>query len=127
MCAAMMEAMPRLRPPKSPTANTNSSIMETPVTIAGLTMGKLVMFIITRLGRRFMELMPMAAMVPKTVEAAAAATAMIRVLRRASRISRSSKSFWYHFREKPLQTVRLAVSVSLKEKTMSTRMGDDSR
>ena len=115
--------MPRLLPPNSPTANTNSSIRETPVTISGFTMGKLVTFIIMRRGSFFMELMPMAAMVPSTVEPMAAATAMMRVLRRASRISRSSKSFWYHFREKPLHTVRLAVSVSLKENTTSTRMG----
>ena len=67
--------------------------------------------------------MPMAAMVPSTVEPSAAMTAMSRVLRSASKISRSSKRRWYHLREKPLHTVRLAVSVSLKENTMSTRMG----
>ena len=119
----MMDPIPRLRPPKTPTANTNSSIIETPVTISGFTMGKLVMFIMTRFGSRFMEFMPMAAMVPSTVEAMAAATAIISVFLRASIISRSSKSFSYQRRENPLNTVRLAVSVSLKEKTISTKMG----
>ena len=65
---------------------TNSRHMETPVTISGLTMGKLVMFIMTFFGIRFMRLMPTAAMVPSTVEANAETTAMINVLSSASRI-----------------------------------------
>ena len=56
-------------------------------------MGKLVIFIIMRLGRRFRELMPIAAMVPSTVDAAADTAAMNSVLRRASSISLSSNSF----------------------------------
>ena len=54
MCAMMSDAMPRLLPPNRLTAATNRSIMETPVTISGLTMGKLVMFIMTFFGIRFM-------------------------------------------------------------------------
>ena len=49
-------------------------------------MGKLVMFIMTFFGIRFMRLMPTAAMVPSTVEANAETTAMINVLSSASRI-----------------------------------------
>ena len=86
MCAMMSDAMPRLLPPNRLTAATNRSIMETPVTISGLTMGKLVMFIMTFFGIRFMRLMPTAAMVPSTVEANAETTAMINVLSSASRI-----------------------------------------
>ena len=86
MCAIMSDAMPRLLPPNRLTAATNRSIMETPVTISGLTMGKLVMFIMTFFGIRFMRLMPTAAMVPSTVEANAETTAMINVLSSASRI-----------------------------------------
>ena len=70
-----------------------------------------------------MELIPMAAMVPNTVDAAADTTAITRVLRRASIISRSSKSFLYQRREKPPHTTRLAVSEPLKENTISTKMG----
>ena len=91
--AATREPIPRLLPPNSRTADTNSSISDTPVTISGLTMGKLVIFIIMRLGRRFRELMPIAAMVPSTVDAAADTAAMNSVLRRASSISLSSNSF----------------------------------
>ena len=81
------------------------------------------MFIMMRLGMRFMLLIPMAATVPRTVDTAAETTAISRVLRRASKISLSSNSFLYQRREKPPHTARLPVSVSLKEKTMSTKMG----
>ena len=121
--AAISEPIPRLRPPSSRTADTNSSISDTPVTISGFTMGKFVMFIMIRLGRRFMPLIPMAAAVPSAVDTTAATTAISRVLRRASRISLSSNSFLYQRRENPPHTARLPVSVSLKENTMSTRIG----
>ncbi len=49
--------------------------------------------------------------------------AIISVFLRASSISRSSKSFSYQRRLNPPNTVRLAVSVSLKEKTISTKIG----
>ena len=121
--AANRDPIPRLRPPNTLTADTNSSISETPVTISGFTMGKLVIFIMMRLGNRFMPLIPMAATVPRTVDTAAETTAISSVLRRASMISRSSNSFRYQRRENPPHTTRLPVSVSLKENTISTKIG----
>ena len=86
MCAMISDAMPRLRPPNRLTAATNSSIIETPVTISGFTIGKFVMFIMILRGSRFMRLMPTAAIVPSTVAQTAETTAMISVFKSASRI-----------------------------------------
>ena len=96
---------------------------DTPVTISGFSMGRFVMFMTTFFRQDFMELMPIAASVPSSVAPMAALTAMMSVFVSACSSMRSWNSISYQRREKPDQTVRLFVSVSLKEKTTSNRIG----
>ena len=117
----MSDAMPRLLPPNRLTAATNRSIMETPVTISGLTMGKLVMFIMTFFGIRFMRLMPTAAMVPSTVATSEAITAIMTELASSGSSTSSRKSAPYCANVKPFHT---AISVpALNDATARTIMG----
>ena len=66
--------------PNSSFRKTNRSIMDTPVTISGLIMGRYVKFIIADFIHLFMELIPTAAAVPMIVAIREDTTAMIRVL-----------------------------------------------
>ena len=124
MCAKIRDNIPRESPPKLWATKTNKSIRETPVTISGLTIGRLVTFIIMRRTHLLrIPLSPMAATVPSTVATAAATTAMISVFLSASIIMRSSNRRAYHRSEKPENTERLIVSESLKEKIIKTKIG----
>ena len=86
-------------------------------------MGRVVMLIMTFFGIRFMRLMPTAAMVPSTVEANAETTAIINVEQRLQNIAVLKQALIPAQCKKPENWVRLAVSVSLNEKMMSTMMG----
>ena len=102
-------------------ANTNSSIMDTPVMMSALVMGMLLTVRHAFRGRRFMLEKPMAAAVPATVAMAVARTDTSSVVCRASSTVRLFSSCTYQSRVKPPQT---ALDLeSLKEKTMRTKMG----
>ena len=102
-------------------ANTNSSIMDTPVMMSALVMGMLLTVRQAFRGRRFMLEKPMAAAVPTTVATAVARADTKRVVRRDWSTVRLFISWTYQSRVKPPHT---ALDLELlKEKAMSTRMG----
>ena len=99
--------------------NTKSSIRDTPVTISGLMIGIFVMPIITLFGTLRILFMPIAARVPRTVETTLETQAIIIVFIRDEIIILLLKRRIYQSRVKPLNTLRLFVS--LNEKTISTK------
>ena len=100
---------------------TNKSIKETPVTISGLIIGILVTFIIRDFGSFFILCMPIAARVPRIVEAMLARVAIIIVFIKDEIIILLLNKRSYQSKVKPLKTERLFVS--LNEKTISTKIG----
>ena len=112
--------------PRMVAAATNSSIMETPVTISGFIMGILVTVCTAPRSQRLrMVCSPSAPKVPMTVAISAALTASTTELRREVSASSSANSSRYHFSDTPVKDARLPPS--LKENIISTRMGTYSR
>ena len=100
---------------------TNSRQRLTPVTMSALVMGMLLTVSSGLRQRFFMLKKPTAAMVPAAVAITVESRETSRVADRALMICRSCTSSTYQRRVKPCQTVRLLES--LKEKTMSTKIG----
>ena len=96
-------------------------IRDTPVTRSGLMTGILVAAMTRLRLRRFMELMPMAAVTPRTVAHREDRKAMDRVTLRASMMFLSLSRAAYQSSVNPVQLPM--VRDSLKEYTISTRMG----
>ena len=104
-----------------PFSTTNSSMVATPVTISGLTMGTYERFSTTARVRRLMLFTPMAASVPSTVAMMAEAKATTSETPSACRIISSPSKFLYQRSEKPAHTLRLFDSLKLN--AISTAMG----
>src|SRR5690606_21193129 len=108
--------------PNRSLSSTNISSKEIPSTTPGITRGALA----SPTNRANPRNLPMRAstyptQVPTATAAVAVKAAMVRDRRAASSKARSLKSSWYQRREKPVQVVIMAES--LKDKTISTRIG----
>ena len=109
-------------PPIKPMTATNSSIIDTPVTISGFIIGTLVKDRIAAF-TPFLRIrsIPRAPSVPITVAKAEEQRARIREFFRALNASVSRNSSLYHLKEKPEKVERLPDS--LKEKITNTNIG----
>jgi hypothetical protein len=87
--------------------NTNNNIIDIPVIISGLSIGKFVTLIKIFLKIFLVFTMPTAAKVPRIVATAEATMAMIRVLENADNISVLFINLIYHLKVKPCQTTLL--------------------
>ncbi|GHV31035.1 hypothetical protein FACS189481_5920 [Clostridia bacterium] len=94
---------------------------ETPVTISGLTIGRLVKRIIMRLNLLLKKCTPTAETVPITVATIEAIIAIISVFKTALQISWLWNSLLYHANVKPVQCDLLLDS--LKENAIRTNIG----